>query len=79
MAFVLAKWLINYKRIGFSSIKAKKEQKIRYSQEATILAHSTNTFCFNLQINNYQTAFDHLKKIFVSGLKSKKDIIVKPE
>ena len=70
---------MNFKQIGFSSIKANKEHKIRYSQEAVILAHSTNTFSFNVQINNYKTAFDHLKKNFVSGLKSKKDTIVRSE
>ena len=61
----------------FSMLKMTKMNKIRVSQEATILSYSCHNFVNNLQTNNYKIAFDQLKKIFYSSLKSKKDSSLK--
>lgn len=70
--YVAARWIQNAKRTAFASIKEKRFEKVKYSQEAILLAHSTHAFSCNVVANNYKTALDQLKKVFFSTLKNKK-------
>ena len=70
--YVAAGWVKNAKRAAFGSIREKRFERVRYSQEAIILANSTHTFSSNLVTNNNKTVLDQLKKMFVSSLKNNK-------